>query len=329
MKVFFLLLFSIVFFSSCGESKPESIELTINVVFPEGVNCKTYLADKFEINLFDSNQRKTDTRTFKCTEDSSSFSFFVVKDRYYMTVALKDGNNNNKSYGSGYVDASNSDVEIDIDMKEYQGGITFKWGVRFCREFDLEVLKFTLLSEEEPVSTIIWGKESSLKDYEIKCEAGFFEVVNIPAVTYSSFIEAFRTSSAGRPRVKFAVPEFKLVTGQDTPVNIDEYKEVVVSDIIVEWDFDSKSIDSCSTAGISKVLAEGTSRDIEENLEQNCDDTFSPFKFFDIPAGEFNVVISGVEPGGDVLFKGEVAIDVKQGSIGENALKYNVFIFEK
>jgi hypothetical protein len=330
MKYFvFSLLFSMIFCVSCGSS--DKIELTVDVVFPDGVNCRTYLADKFEIVLFDSSQRKTETRTFKCDADISSFSLFVAKEKYYVVVALKDSNGNKKSYGTGYVDASVSDADISITMAEYQGGVTFKWGTSFCNSYNIGVIRFSLAVDGDTVSTIVWGKETEIDEYEMNCSSGYFEIVNIPTgVLYKSEILAYRDQSSPRNRIEFDIPEFKLVTGQDTPVNIDEYKKIVVSDVLIKWDFDSKSIENCSDAGIGKVSVEVFSTYFNESLEMSCaDNSFPEFRFFDLPKGSYELTVLGLDSNGSVKFKGTKDIDVEAGKIGKDALAYEILIFEQ
>jgi len=174
----------------------------------------------------------------------------------------------------------------------------------------------------------VWGKESEIEEYEILCGSGYFEIVNIPTgVKYTSIIDAYRNSSSKRKRIEFTgIPEFKLVTGQDTPVDIDEYKNIVVSDVVIEWDFDSRSIASCADAGVEKVVAEMTSGSFNESFEQPCDDSFSDFEFFDLPAGEYDISVFGSDGSGKVLYEGLETVDIETGSIGKDAIIYEIFI---
>ena len=56
------------FICSCDFSKPEQVEITLTISHGEGVDCKTYLADYYEVVLFDSMQRKVDQQEFGCQD---------------------------------------------------------------------------------------------------------------------------------------------------------------------------------------------------------------------------------------------------------------------
>ena len=329
MKRIFLAAIIMILSFGCFDSKPDNVEVTINVKFPQGVNCKLYLAELFEVTLFDSNQKKTTTETFTCTESTETLSLFVEKDNYYFTVALKDSNGNKKSYGSGTVDASSGDTEVDVDMAEYAGGITFNWNSSDCSNYDIEVIKFTLLNEGEKVSTNIWGKETELSQFEISCQAELFEVVNIPSGKYSATVNAYRTSDSDISRITYEVPEFIITTGVDSPLNINDYKEVNVSDLIINWNFDSRSITSCSEVDVTTIAASLISNDLTKTAKQECDDTFSAIKIYDIPKGSYDILLQGLSNSETALFEGSAQIDIEAGSIGSDSLTQEIFIKEK
>jgi len=318
-----------IFAFGCFDTKPDNVEVTINVKFPQDENCKLYLAELFEVTLFDSNQKKTATETFACTDTTETLSLFVEKDNYYFTVALKDSNGNKKSYGSGTIDASTGDTAIDVTMAEYAGGITFNWKSSDCSNYDIEVIKFTLLNEGEKVSTNIWGKETELSEFQLSCRAELFEVVNIPSGKYSATIDAFRTSESDTSRITYTVPEFMIVTGVDSPLDINDYKKVNVSDLIINWNFDSRSINSCTEVNVSTIAASLISNDLTKTAQQTCDDIFSPITVYDIPAGSYDILLQGLNNSETALFEGSASIDVEIGSIGNDALTQEVFIKEK
>jgi hypothetical protein len=298
-------------------------------LFSDGVSCKTYLADRFEVVLFDSNQKKTASKTFQCSADTSSFSVYVPKEKYYITVALKDKAGNNKSYGSGFVDATVPGASVDIEMNEYLGGVTFEWGTSFCNKYDVGILKITLLQDDDPVSTIIWGELSLMDKYEMNCNSGYLEVVNIPSGMYVAEVEAYRDSSSKRPRILFDVEEFKLTSGHQTPLEIDNYKEVVVSDLIIEWDFDSKSIESCSDTAINKIVADISSAGFEEDTEVVCSDSMRMLYFYDLPAGSYDISVSGIDGSGKTVFTGSKSEYIEVGKIGKDAVMHKIYIFEE
>jgi len=313
----------------CFDTKPDNVEVTINIKFPQGETCKLYLAELFEVTLFDSNQKKTATETFMCTDTTDTLSLFVEKDNYYFTVALKDSNNNKKSYGSGTVDATTTDTEVDVDMVEYAGGITFNWNSSDCNDYDIEIIKFTLLNEGEKVSTNIWGKETELSEFELSCRAELFEVVNIPSGKYSATINAYRTDDSDISRITYTVPEFKIVTGVDSPLDINDYKNINVSDLIVNWNFDSRTITSCSDTDVFTIAASLISNDLTKTVEQSCNDTFDPILIYDIPNGSYDLLLQGLSNSETALFEGTAQIDIETGSIGKDALTQEIFIKEK
>ncbi len=329
MKRIIFALLAVFFFSGCDISSND-IELKVSVVFSEGVTCRTYLADRFEIVLFDSNQKRTATKTFKCDSDVSTFSIFVPKEKYYLIVALKDKAGNNKSYGSGFVDATSSDVGVEIEMEEYKGGLTFEWGTSFCNRYGVGLLRFTLENEDEGVvSTIIWGKEEELKEYEMNCGSGYLEIVNIPSGMYSASVKAYRDSSSKRERMKFNIDEFKLTTGQQSILEIDDHKEIVVSDVTVKWDFDSRSIPGCSSTDIAKIITQISSGSLNETIEGECSDSDKSFDFFDISAGNYDINVQGVDSSGKVIFSGSKTERVEVGKIGSDAIVFEVYIVEE
>ncbi len=329
MKRFFIAAVILILSFGCFDTKPDNIELTINIKFPSDVNCKTYLAELFEVTLFDSNQKKTATETFTCTENTDTLSLFVEKDNYYFTVALKDSNDNKKMYGSGTVDASSGDTEVNVEMTEYSGGITFNWNSSDCGNYDIEVIKFTLLNDGDKVSTNIWGKETELSDFEISCHAELFEVANIPSGKYSATVNAYRTTDSDVSRITYEVPEFIVTTGSDSPLDINDYKKVNVSDLIINWNFDSRSITSCSEVDVTTIAASLISNDLTKTVEQSCDDSFSAIKIYDIPAGSYDILLQGLSNSETALFEGDAQIDIEVGNIGSDSLTQEIFIKEK
>jgi len=329
MKRIFIVALVMILSFGCFDSKPDNVEITINIKFPQGENCKLYLAELFEVTLFDSNQKKAAVETFTCTDTTDTLSLFVEKDNYYFTVALKDSNNNKKSYGSGTVDATTADTEVDVNMVEYAGGITFNWNSSDCDDYDIELIKFTLLNEGEKVSTNIWGKETELSEFELSCRAELFEVVNIPSGKYSATINAYRTENSDVSRITYTVPEFKIVTGVDSPLDINDYKKVNVSDLVINWNFDSRSITSCSEVDVSTVAASLISTNLTKTVEQSCEDNFNPIWIYDIPEGSYDLLLQGLSNSETALFEGTAQIDIETGSIGKDALTQEIFIKEK
>ncbi|MGI6393318.1 MAG: hypothetical protein ACOX2F_01075 [bacterium] len=334
MRHLFLSLFIMLYLIGCGGSKPANVELTINASFPEGVTCENYVASHFSLTLFNSQQKKTLSKEFPCSPELNSFVVYVEKDIYYFTLALKGKDNLNKSYGSGTADLSDGNTTITVEMEEYQGGLTFKWKGSDCKKFDVHNLRFTLKDDdEEIVSTVVWGKEEKIEDFEISCQAEMFEIVNIPATFYSASVNGFRTSKSTTPRITYAVvPEkFKLVSGQDQQIDI-EHKETLVSDIEITWEFDSKSIEKCEDVSVTKIVASLVSDEDTFSEEKTCDNKFEQFYLYDISAGEYDFYLRGFDSLGETLFENPEntqEIVVEKGLIGKDAIKIEILLKEK
>jgi len=321
----------LVFSFGCFNIKQDEVNITLNIKFKDGESCKLYLASLFKVTLFDSNQKKTVVKTFECTDTTDSLSLSVQEGRYSFNVVLKDSKDNKKSYASGTVDASKGDVEIDISMEDYTGGITFSWKSSDCSKYGITVIKFTLLNKGKKVTTNIWGKEVELSEFGISCEAESLELMNTPSGKYSADINSFRTRTSTVSRIIYTVPEFKTLTGAETYVDINKYSKVNVSDLTVNWNFDSRSFTSCSQANITKIEALLVFSDKPiKTVEEDCDsDKFTPLKFYDILKGSYDLILKGKNSLGTVLFEGSSKLDIKVGNIADEALAETIFIKEK
>lgn len=326
---FSAILFLMFLLPGCGETKPDNVELTILLSFPDGVNCTTYLADHFTVTLYDSKQKKKATKTIDCTEDAKELTLYVEKDTYYITAVLKGADNLNKSYGSGTVDLSSGDSEIKIKMEEYLGGVTFKWKSDDCKNYGIHNLKFSLETEDGYVSSVIWGKQEKIEDFEILCSAEILEIVNIPAVLYTANAKGFRTEDSEIARIVYTVPnQFKLVSGQDVTIDINEYKSVQVSDIKIKWAFDSKSVAGCESAGVEKVIASLISTVETLNKEIVCDDNFENFYFYDILPGKYEILLRAMSSSDKTLFEGSIERTIEKNHIGSDILSEEIFLKE-
>lgn len=323
-----LLLIAIVAFFAygCGNSKPDQVEITIALNHGEGITCETYLAKYYEVVFFDSSQRKVVKENVDCYEGISEISVFIEKGNYYFTVSLKDNGGSIKSYGSGSADASETDITVSVKMDEYKGGISFSWNSDDCENYDISLFKFTLLENGNTVNAVIWGKDTEISNYEISCKAEFFEVVNIEPGKYSAKADAFRLEGSETPRITYNIPEFIMVSGQTTTVKMNDSKEIVVSDLFLLWEFDSKSISTCSDAGIVSVTASLISDENTFSFTNDCDDKFSSFKFFDIPEGDYEILLRGMDTSDNTLFESSETIEIKKGSIGKDALSETIYL---
>ena len=186
--------------------------------------------------------------------------------------------------------------------------------------------------EEIPVEVVIWGENVKMEKFPVPCTAGRFEVINIPPEpTYKARIEGFKETSDGVGRIKYDIPEFVSGRGQNKTVNIDKYKKIVVSDMKVSWQFDSRSIDSCETAGIVKLRAELVSDSNKvSSAVQECDNKFSDLYIYNILEGKYVLYLYGFSSEEETLFESSVDVgEIEAGNIDDKILKETIFLKEK
>ncbi|MBR4532390.1 hypothetical protein IKO70_08290 [bacterium] len=333
MKIFFLMLLAALVFG-CSDSKPEDTELKISYVLPEGRTCQTYLADYFEVTWYDSEQRKIGAKEIPCdSESADSLTLLVSKGSYYVSVVLLDKSKMWRSYGAAQVEVNN-DTEVTVNMETYLGGMIFLWNPSDCSssKYNLAMISLDLFSEGEPVKAVIWGEETELRNFAIPCKAGRFEVINVPAdPLYTAKLNGYRTKSfAGESRVVYEIPEFVSGHGQNISIDIDSYKQILVSDMKLSWEFDSKSITSCETAGVTKVVASLVSEEATVSVEHECDNKFADFYLYDIPEHEYTLYLYGISGDDETLFESSLEIGmIEAGSIGRDMLENKIFLKEK
>ena len=334
MKIFFLMLLAALVFG-CSDSKHDDMELKISYVLPEGRTCQTYLADHFIVTLYDSEQRKYggEKKILCDSESPESLTLLVNKGFYYISVVLLDKENMWQSYGAAKVEVNN-DTEVTVNMETYLGGMIFFWNAADCSssKYNLAMMSVDLLADGEPVKAVVWGEETEIRNFQIPCKAGQFEVINIPAEPlYTAKINAYRQNSlAGESRIAYEIPDFVSGHGQNKSINIDSYKQILVSDMKLSWEFDSKSIDSCETAGITKVVASLVSEETTVSAEQKCNNKFADFYLYDIPEHEYTLYLYGISGDDETLFESSLEIGMIEAcSIGRDMLENKIFLKEK
>ncbi len=288
----------------CGENTQKTYTLTLNFRFDEkeASDCTTYLAEKFSVTIYSEDFTIRKVREFSCpppTEPAVDLS----AGRYYLTVSLLDANGALKSWGSAEVNLE-QEKTVTVLLKEYRGGITISWPSSMCDEFEIRRLTVTAKHEEEPVNAVVWGAERQITDIAVSCAANEFKIQNIASGTYALSVAGFRADDSERPRAQSAIPPFKVTTGQDSAVPLKNYFDLVVSDLTVLWDFDSKSIASCDDAGVASVRARLVSSDDEEfSQTMNCDLAGARrFAFYDLPAGDYTITVEGRNAADDIIF---------------------------
>ena len=328
MKFIVPLIVSLAFILGCMESKPDNVEVRINFELPPNTTCETYLADYFELTIYDSTQKKISTKQISCGE-KQTITLFIERHEYYASVVLLDKELYWQSYGAKSINATEGDVETTIKLDTYQGGVFFTWKTSDCKNYTLSHMNFTMTSEGEPVTAKIWGEEVVLENYKIPCLAARFELVNIsPDPKYFVTIEGFREKS-DHSRIVYNIPEFISGRGQNKVIDINKFKEVTVSDMQISWEFDSKSIESCEAAGVKNVVAKLVSGEQTIESKQPCDDKYADFYLYDIGNYDFELVLTGLGSADEALFESSKHIGVVEpGSIHDDILKEHIYLEE-
>ena len=330
-----------VFFLGCSHSGDNKVELEISYLLDHGRTCKTYVADHFLVTVYDSEQRKMMEKQITCSEtedNNNTMTLSLEKDSYYISVVLRDANKMWQSYGSTKADVL-KDTKIEINMQQYTGGLIFKWNSDNCKKQDVSVMAFNLMSEETPVNATIWGEDAEMKDFQVPCSAGRFEVINIDyEPTYSAAVNALRMPTSKQSRISYKISEFVSGHGQNKELNMEDSgffdKKILVSDMVVSWEFDSQTIvtsdDACKTAGITKVAALLKGENNEVGKTQDCDNAFSDIRIYDITEDEYTLYLYGKSDDGEILFESSLDVGlIEPGSFGKNALKNKIFLKEK
>lgn len=339
MKIL-ILLFLAALFSSCSGSGHDTVELDISYTLENGETCKTYLADHFLVTVYDDEQRKVIEKQIKCdSSDSDKITLFVEKGLYYISVFLRIPSENKKDwirkfYGATKVSVikdSEEPVKVAIKMREYSAGIEFKWDSADCGKYDISLMTFNLTSEGKHVEADEWGEKIEIKDYPVPCSDGRFKVIDISSDPfYFAEMNGFRRQGDKEIRIKYENPKLKVTDYTDTPVEIDDKEyTILVSDMKVSWEFDSKSIDSCGTAGIEKVELSVSGSGFQAKQEQKCDDRFSDFYIYNLSEGSYELHLSGISPSGETIFESLETSEIEPGHIGEDILKKQIFLKEK
>ena len=315
----------------CSDSKHDNAELKISYTLEEGRTCQTYLADHFMVTVYDSEQRKIREKKIMCDAPEQGLSLIVDKDSYYVSVVLLSSDNMWQSYGAGKIEVS-GDTEMNVQMETYQGGMIFSWDTSDCGKYSLSLMTIDMFSEGEPVNAVLWGENVKIENFQIPCSAGRLEVINIPPEpTYTATFRGYRKSFKDESRTVYEIPEFVSGHGQNKKVNIADYRVVLVSDMKVSWEFDSKSIDSCETAGITKVVASLVSDEgYQVSEEQTCDNKFSDFYLYEITHHSYTLYVYGITDKDETLFESSLEVgEIEPGSIGKNILENKIFLKEK
>ena len=332
MKTLLFIILTVLFFGCSGSKHEETLELKISYSLGEGVTCQTYLADHFLITVYDSKQRKYTEKTISCDSDEpDSLTLYVKKGFYYISVVLRSSDDLWQSYGATKADVSD-DAEVMIDMSRYLGGMIFKWDSSDCDKYNISEMAFDIFSEEGTVSAIVWGESVMMSDFRVPCSGERLEVINIPPEPlYSAKVNAFRTSASKQSRVLYEIPDFFSGNGQNKTVGLGSYKKILVSDMKVAWEFDSKSLDSCEDAGVTQAVAVLDSDKYTITATRDCENKFpNVLNIYDITENEYTLTLYGKNSSGEALFEASLDLGlIEPGSVGKDALKPDTILLKE
>jgi len=315
-------------FIGCGDNAERTHLLTLQFQFTneEAADCTTYLATTFVVTIYNETFETRYTREFPCPLKTEA-SVELAAGTYYLTVALLDANNALKSWGSAQVIIT-GDRTLVVPMAEYRGGITLSWPASLCEDLDIGRLSVSATREGYPVTAVVWGASREITNVPIQCAATEFKIQNIEGGTYTVSVAGFRSTESTRPRAASNIPPFKVTTGQDSTILLKNYFSLIVSDISVMWEFDSKSITSCADAGVVTVQARLSNTTEEFSQKDTCNLSGKrTFSFYDIPAGDYTVTVEGLGAEGNAIYGGGKDLTVEPGKIGKE--KYTVTIYIK
>lgn len=334
MKIFVLILCAVLFWG-CSDSGSDKVDFEISYVLDQGRTCKTYLADHFLVTVYDSEQRKMTEKKISCdAEKNDGMTLSVDKDSYYVSVVLRDSKNDWQSYGAVKTDVLGN-TKILINMEPYIGGMIFKWNADDCSKKNVGIMAFDLTADGEPVKAVVWGDETKIKKHQVPCVAGRLELINIdPEPTYSMSVDAYRKSDSKQSRTNYEIQEFVSGHGKNKEINIEDPKKatktVLVSDMKVSWEFDSKSIDSCETAGITEIAATLDSDKYKITAKQTCNNKFENLYIYDITEHEYVLYLQGKNSSGEVLYESSLDVGlIEPGSVGKDILEQKVLLKSK
>lgn len=314
----------------CGSDAEKTYRVTLRFQFDEkeATDCTTYLATTFAVTIYNETFETRYSRQFPCPLEREA-SVNLSAGTYYLTVALLDANDAIKSWGSAQVVVTGNHT-LTVAMAEYRGGITLSWPSSLCTDLDVENLSVSASREGLPVTAVVWGASREITDVPILCAATEFKIQNIEGGTYTVSVAGFRNAESTRPRAASNIPPFKVTTGQDSTILLKNYFSLIVSDISVTWEFDSKSITSCADAGVVSIQGRLSNPTEEFSQKETCDLSGTrTFSFYDIPAGDYTVTVEGLDVVGKVTYGGGKDFIIEPGKIGKERYTVTIYLKER
>lgn len=334
-----ILLLTAFFTSACGASVEDKELLVLNFSYENNGNCEEYGSNlSYNIELYDNKHMLAEKFTeFTCEKNGNSVEINVPEGKYFIMVELLDSSGNTKTYGESVTSVLNA-TEETISMETYKGGMELTWSESMCEEMIVNTLFFTVTKNEAPVETSIWGETTTMENYKLNCSASNLLVKNIADGSYEITVTGYRESDSEIPRISLMDKEVRKVTpGQNTEITLKD-PDILVSDLKLIWEFDSRRNDSCETAGIKSLRAsitEDTSTGETITRTFPCNITENEFVFYDIKSGDYGVSMVGLD-GDSELFqsvvdkpdKSDNIISVGKGDVGANAREVHIFLVE-
>ncbi len=330
MKYFslFLVLFS-VFILSCGNDSSSGALYSVTFIFDmNGINCEEVGGDNFSLVLYKAGSDASFRKTVKCSENARVTVNGVVSGEYYAEVMLYDSLSQIKRYGRDEVTVDSS-TSHTLVLDKYSGGVEITWNASICDEWSLDVFSFNITnSESKPLEADLWGDNIIFNNYEVPCRRGFLYLHNIPADTYSFSVDAYRSEGKYPRAVSGSVKREVILSQRSLVENFDKNLSLTISDIVVTWDFDSRTIseseDPCTVSGVTEVIAtlKGEA-DYLSTVSISCSKERT-ITFYDVPEG--STALGIVDRAG--RYGAEDYFNVTSGFIGKNSIQKQIYLKE-
>lgn len=325
---FLFILFSI-FIISCGSDSSSGTLYSVTFIFDmNGTSCEEVGGDNFSLVLYKEGSEASYRKSVSCSDDAKVTVNGVVPGEYYAEVMLFDSLSQIKRYGRDIVSVETS-TSHTLTLDKYSGGVEVTWNTSICDDWSLDVFSFNITnSENNSLEVNLWGGKTVFTDYEVPCKRGFLYLHNIPADTYVFNLNAYR-SEGEYPRAVANEVKREVILSQRTLVeDLDSDLSLKVSDIIVTWDFDSRTIsdadDPCLMSGVTEVTAvlKG-SNDYSSTVSLSCSE-YRTITFYDVPEG--SVALGMVDRAG--VYGAEDNFNVTAGFIGKNSVQKQIYLKE-
>lgn len=327
---FLLFLFILLLISSCGKSTIKTYDVTLYFEFEQDRSCEYYLADEYTITILDRHKKQIKQKQLPCSQDSNSTTINLERGTYYISADLTAGNNI-KSHAMNTITIP-TDSQTTFSMRPYSGGLTITWNDPICNDYDINRLSYSIEHNNAPLEVSYWTETTTFTDFEIPCSDEKIMLHNIEEGSYEMIVKGYRDVDPGYPRAASETISFAISPGQHSTFQLTKDKLLLnVSDLHINWEFDSRSIESCSDASVSniKVVIKDNDSDISFSQTEPCNNSDKKFSFYNIKPGVFTITVSGIDQNGTTTFSGiREDYTIEKGFVGNDAYDVKIFLKE-